>query len=47
MMSTAGLIRHERGSITILDRSGLEDLTCECYGIIKHVYDEAHSKGQG
>jgi CRP-like cAMP-binding protein len=43
MMSRAGLIRHERGSITVLDRGGLEELTCECYGIIKRVYDEAHS----
>ena len=43
MMSTAGLIRRERGSITVLDRAGLEDVTCECYGIIKQVYDEAHS----
>jgi CRP-like cAMP-binding protein len=43
MMNTAGLIRHERGSITVLDRGGLEDLTCECYGVIKRVYDEAHS----
>jgi CRP-like cAMP-binding protein len=43
MMNTAGLIRHERGSITILDRDGLEELTCECYGIIKRVYDEAHA----
>lgn len=43
MMNNAGLIRPERGSITILDRGGLEDLTCECYGIIKRVYDYAHS----
>ena len=43
MMDTAGLIRRERGSITILDRGGLEEVTCECYGIIKRVYDEAHS----
>ena len=43
MMNTAGLIRHERGSITVLDKAGLEDLTCECYGVIKRVYDEAHS----
>ena len=43
MMNTAGLIRHERGSITVLDRGGLEELTCECYGIIRRVYDEAHS----
>jgi CRP-like cAMP-binding protein len=45
MMNKAGLIRHERGSITVLDRDGLEDLTCECYGVIKRVYDEAHVTG--
>jgi CRP-like cAMP-binding protein len=43
MMDTAGLIHRERGSITVLDRGGLEELTCECYGIIKRVYDEAHA----
>jgi len=47
MMNEAGLIRHERGSITILDRGSLEEVTCECYGIIKRVYDEAHSARRG
>lgn len=47
MMDTAGLIRRERGSIAILDRAGLEELTCECYGIIKGVYDEAHPPHRG
>jgi CRP-like cAMP-binding protein len=29
-----GLIRHSRNSITITDREGLEDRTCECYAVI-------------
>jgi CRP-like cAMP-binding protein len=43
MMNAAELIRLERGSITVLDREGLQELTCDCYGIIRRVYDEAHS----
>ncbi|GAA6614541.1 Crp/Fnr family transcriptional regulator [Scytonema sp. NUACC26] len=31
----AGFISYKRGKMTILDREGLEDITCECYGIIK------------
>jgi CRP-like cAMP-binding protein len=45
MMDAAGLIRLKRGSIEVLNRSGLEELTCECYGIIKRTYDEAHTAG--
>lgn len=29
----AGLIRYHRGSLTIVDRAGLESATCECYAI--------------
>lgn len=36
ILQKAGLIRTERGEVTILDRKGLEDLSCECYGIINH-----------
>ena len=35
----AGLIRYARGHITVLDRSGLEKRSCECYGVVKKEYD--------
>jgi CRP-like cAMP-binding protein len=34
-----GLIRYARGRITVLDRSGLEKRTCECYAVVKREYD--------
>ena len=34
-----GLIRYSRGRITVLDRSGLERRTCECYAVVKREYD--------
>jgi CRP-like cAMP-binding protein len=33
------LIRNRRGRIRILDREGLEDRSCECYGLIKAEYE--------
>ncbi len=38
-LQTAGLIRYSRGAVTILDRSGLEEATCECYRIIRRQYE--------
>jgi hypothetical protein len=35
----AGLIRYSRGHITVLDRKGLEQRTCECYAVVKREYD--------
>ena len=34
-----GFIAYHRGSITILDRSGLEGTSCGCYAIIRQEYD--------
>jgi CRP-like cAMP-binding protein len=34
-----GLIRYQRGHITVLDRPGLEQRTCECYAVVKKEYD--------
>ncbi len=30
-----GLIRYSRGSIEVLDRAGLEQQVCECYGVLQ------------
>src|ERR1700728_136532 len=35
----AGLIRYQRGHITVLDRAGLERRTCECYAVVNKQYD--------
>jgi CRP-like cAMP-binding protein len=34
-----GLISYTRGRITILDRGGLEAVSCGCYRAMKHTYD--------
>jgi len=34
-----GLIRYARGHITVIDRLGLEQRTCECYAVVKKEYD--------
>jgi CRP-like cAMP-binding protein len=38
-LQRAGLIHYARGHITVLDRSGLEKRTCECYAVVKKEYD--------
>lgn len=38
-LQAAGLIRYARGHITVLDRPGLEQRTCECYAVVKKEYD--------
>ena len=38
-LQKAGLIRYARGRITVLDRSGLEERSCECYAVVKKEYD--------
>ncbi len=35
---TQGLITQQRGGIIIADRVGLEEMTCECYGRIRHTF---------
>lgn len=35
----AGLITYHRGAVTVLDRSGLEAVACECYRVTREEYD--------
>jgi CRP-like cAMP-binding protein len=38
-LQRAGLIKYARGHITVLDRPGIENLSCECYAVVKNEYD--------
>lgn len=50
ILQAAGLIKYRRGVITIVDRPGLESVSCECYGVIKaeldSVLDKAERRGR-
>jgi len=39
MLKKAGFIRYVRGNITVVDRTGLESASCECYQAIIRAYD--------
>jgi len=36
----AGLISYNNGHITVLDRPGLEDVACECYGNVQRQFED-------
>jgi CRP-like cAMP-binding protein len=38
-LQRAGLIQYRRGRITVVDRGGLEQRTCECYAVVKKEYE--------
>ena len=38
-LQAAGLISYYRGSIKVLDRPGLEKVSCECYAVVKERFD--------
>src|ERR1700721_626224 len=40
-----GLIKYARGHITVLDRPGLEQRTCECYAVVKREDDRLPPAG--
>jgi len=40
LLQSAGLIRYRRGHIQILDRAALEDISCECYAMIRQNADK-------
>jgi CRP-like cAMP-binding protein len=38
-LQRAGMIRHGRGRMTVLDRGALEDTACDCYAVVKRRFD--------
>jgi CRP-like cAMP-binding protein len=38
-LQEAGLIRYQRGKITVLDRKALQARSCECYQVVKTEFD--------
>jgi hypothetical protein len=38
-LRTDGVIDYQRGLIRVLDRTGLEAATCECYEIARKAFD--------
>jgi CRP-like cAMP-binding protein len=40
ILQKAGLIEYRRGTIKIMDRRKLEEVACECYGIIEKAMAE-------
>lgn len=42
-LQSVGLIRYRRGYIEILDRDGVEEAACECYGINRRHFDRLMS----
>ena len=39
------LIKNVRGTITVLDRQGLEEAVCECYKVVNDEYDRLLGRG--
>ncbi len=42
-LQAEGFVNYRRGNVTILDRGGLENFTCECYQIVKAEFDSLES----
>jgi len=38
-LQSLGLINYRRGHISVLNRAGLEKISCECYQVVKSEYD--------
>lgn len=40
-LEALGVIGHRRQEITVRDREGLERIACECYGVVRRIYELA------
>ena len=47
ILASADLITYTRGNIRVLDRTRLEEASCECYGVIKREYERLIGKMSG
>src|SRR5204862_7218609 len=43
-LADLGLIRSKRGVVTVLNRKGLEGVSCECYRAVADEYDRLFAK---
>jgi CRP-like cAMP-binding protein len=39
-LQRAGLINYRMGVVTVLDRKGLEEASCECYAVVRAYFDK-------
>ena len=39
ILQQAGFIRYRRGRVTVTDRAGLEGAACECYAVLREVFE--------
>lgn len=44
-LAKRGLIKNARGTITVIDRQGLENAVCECYRVVNAEYDRLLGRG--
>jgi hypothetical protein len=40
----AGINKYTRGNLTILDRAGLEETSCECYAVVRKQFERLIGK---
>ncbi|HEY6603406.1 MAG TPA: helix-turn-helix domain-containing protein, partial [Xanthobacteraceae bacterium] len=47
LLQSAGLIRYRRGLIQIVNRPQLEELSCECYAVVRRHMDKIFPPSDG
>jgi len=47
ILKKSGVIGYTNGDMVILDRPGLEDVACECYGVVRQQFERLLGTGRG